>query len=116
MIDHSCIFCKIVKKEVPSKIVFEDTNNLAFEDIHPQAPVHVIIIPKSHVEKVSDLTATHGPMAGELIITAKKIAKERQIEETGYRIVINCGPDAGQAVGHLHAHLIGGRQLGWPPG
>jgi len=111
-----CIFCKIIKKEIPAKIVFEDDKMLAFEDIHPQAPVHILIIPKNHIEKTSDLTNAHVQMIGELILAAKEIAKSKALSESGYRIVLNCNKDAGQEVFHLHVHLLGGRKFTWPPG
>ena len=113
---EDCLFCKIVKREIPAKIVFEDPRVLAFEDMNPQAPVHILVIPKEHVEKVSDLTEKSAETAGQLILAAKKLASQRGIEESGYRIVINCNKDAGQAVFHLHLHLLGGRKFSWPPG
>ena len=116
MNDDSCIFCKIIKKEIPSKIVFEDNKVLAFEDIKPQAPVHIVIVPKAHVEKLSDIKEENITIAGRLILTANTIAKEKNINQSGYRTVFNCGRDAGQAVSHLHMHLLGGRAFGWPPG
>ncbi len=112
----SCIFCKITKKEIPAKTVFEDNKIMAFEDINPQAPVHIVIIPKTHIERVSDLTDENVGLIGSLVLAAKNIAKERNIQESGYRIVINCNKDAGQAVFHIHMHLLGGRPFTWPPG
>lgn len=111
-----CIFCKIIKKDIPSEIVFEDNEVLAFKDLRPQAPVHILIIPKYHIEKVSDLNEKNVDLVGNLILTAKNIAREKGIEESGYRIIINCNKDAGQEVFHLHAHLLGGRKFSWPPG
>ena len=111
-----CLFCKLIRKEIPAKIVFEDNKILAFEDIKPQAPVHILIIPKFHVEKTSDLTEANMHMIGDLVLAAKRIAKEKGVEESGYRIVINCNRDAGQEVFHLHLHLLGGRKFTWPPG
>ena len=111
-----CLFCRIVTKEIPAKIVFEDPHLLAFEDVNPQAPVHMLIIPKEHIEKVSDLTERNIEMVGRLILAAKNIADKRGIKESGYRIVMNCNRDAGQAVFHLHLHLLGGRKFTWPPG
>lgn len=117
MMDNgSCIFCKIARKEIPSKVIFEDREVIAFEDARPQAPVHIIIIPKSHIEKVSDLQDRDTDLAGKLILRAKDIAKGKHIQESGYRIVMNCNKDAGQAVFHLHLHLLGGRSFSWPPG
>jgi histidine triad (HIT) family protein len=112
----SCLFCKIVRKEIPAKIVYEDNKILAFEVIRPQAPVHILVIPKFHIEKTSDLTEANVHMIGELVLTVKKLAKEKGIEEAGYRIVLNCNKDAGQEGLHLHLHLLGGRKFTWPPG
>ncbi|MDP8233309.1 MAG: histidine triad nucleotide-binding protein [Candidatus Saelkia tenebricola] len=111
-----CIFCKIIEKEIPSVIVYEDSEVIAFNDIIPQAPVHIIIIPKKHIEKISDITSEDIDIIGKLIFTAKNIAKEKGISESGYRLVFNCNKDAGQAVFHIHLHLLGGRKLNWPPG
>jgi len=116
MAKDTCIFCKIIKKEIPAKIVFEDNKIMAFEDARPQAPVHILVIPKYHIEKISDLTDENVHLIGNLILAAKKIAKEKGIQESGYRIVMNCNKDAGQDVFHLHAHLLGGRKFIWPPG
>jgi histidine triad (HIT) family protein len=112
----NCIFCKIVKKEIPAKIVFEDNKVLAFEDSRPQAPVHIIIVPKTHIEKLSDIKEESAVIMGRLVLAANAIAREKEIEKTGYRVVVNCGSDAGQAVLHLHLHLLGGRPMTWPPG
>ena len=116
MAKDTCIFCKIIKKEIPAKIVFEDNKIMAFEDARPQAPVHILVIPKYHIEKISDLTDENVHLIGNLILAAKNIAKEKGIQESGYRIVMNCNKDAGQDVFHLHAHLLGGRKFIWPPG
>lgn len=111
-----CTFCKIIKKEIPSKIVFEDNRILAFEDINPQAPVHILIIPKHHIGKTSDLTEGNIHLIGDLILAAKTLADQKGVRESGYRIVLNCNKDAGQEVLHLHLHLLGGRKFVWPPG
>ena len=113
---EGCIFCKIAKKDLPAKIVFEDSEIVAFDDIRPQAPVHIMVIPKYHIEKVSDLTDDNINLIGRLVLVAKNIAKERGVQESGYRIVINCNKDAGQEVYHLHIHILGGRKFVWPPG
>lgn len=110
-----CIFCKIVSKEISSSIVYEDDDVLAFDDINPQAPVHIIIIPKRHIERISDLTDADDKLVGKLVIVARNIAHDKQIEE-GYRLVFNNNPGAGQSVFHIHLHLLGGRQFSWPPG
>jgi len=109
-----CIFCKIAKEEIKSKKVYSDENFFAFHDINPQAPVHILIIPKKHISKLSDTNDKN--ILGEMLILANKIAKESGISETGYRIVINTNKDAGQSVDHLHLHLLGGRIMKWPPG
>ena len=109
-----CLFCKIVKKEIPAKIVFESDSVLAFNDINPQAPTHILIIPKKHIKSTNEIDDIH--LAGELIITAKNLAKNLGFDTNGYRLNINCGQDGGQEVGHLHLHLLAGRQMNWPPG
>ena len=109
---EQCIFCRIVAGEVPSDIVYQDEDFLAFRDISPQAPTHVVIIPKIHITSLAQLTEEQQELAGRLIIIAKKLAKKEGIAKRGYRLVINCGPEGGQLVPHLHLHLIGGRKLG----
>ncbi|MDD5495547.1 MAG: histidine triad nucleotide-binding protein [Candidatus Omnitrophica bacterium] len=116
MFKDSCLFCKIAKKEIPSRIVFEDDEVTAFEDIKPQAPVHIVIIPKMHIERLSDIDIKDGAIMSKLILTAKDMAEKRGVSESGYRVVINCNRDGGQEIFHLHAHLLGGRPLAWPPG
>ena len=111
------IFSKIIRKEIPADIVFESDTLLAFKDINPQAPVHILIIPKIEIPKVSDLKGSeHARLLGEMIDAANMLAKQMKISEDGYRIVLNCGPKGGQEVYHLHMHLLGGRQMKWPPG
>ncbi|MBU1627068.1 histidine triad nucleotide-binding protein [bacterium] len=112
----NCIFCKITEKKIPSKILFEDEICIIFEDITPQAPIHILAIPKLHVEKVSDVKETDKSMLGHLICKLNHVARDKKINDDGYRIVINCGEDGGQAVNHLHVHLLGGRLMQWPPG
>jgi histidine triad (HIT) family protein len=111
-----CLFCKIIEKKIPAKIAYEDDKVLAFHDISPQAPVHILIIPKKHIASVSDLSAQDSEIMGYLHLIAKKLAKEFKIEKSGFRLVINNGSDAGQAVSHIHLHVLGGRKLQWPPG
>lgn len=111
-----CIFCKIVQKEIPAIIVFENDRILAFEDVKPQAPAHILIIPKHHIERTSDLTESNIQLIGELVLAAKSLADQKGIQRSGYRIVLNCGDDAGQEIFHLHLHLLGGRKFSWPPG
>lgn len=110
----ACLFCRIVRKEIPATIVLENEHVLAFRDINPKAPTHVVVVPKVHVPTLDD--ATDARMLGELQLAAAAIARTEGIVEGGYRTVMNCGPDAGQTVFHLHLHLLGGRKLGWPPG
>lgn len=110
-----CIFCKIGRKEIPSTVVYEDDSLLAFRDLNPVAPVHVLIIPKAHLDSLNAMTPEHMPMLGHLLNTVKIIAEACDIKE-GYRLVSNCGAKAGQSVDHLHFHLIGGRSMQWPPG
>ena len=113
----STIFSKIINKEIPAEIVFESENILAFKDINPQAPVHILIIPKTEIPKVTDLNGNeHASLLGEMIDAANKLAKENGIDESGFRLVLNCGDNGGQEVYHLHLHLLGGRQTKWPPG
>lgn len=107
-----CIFCKIVDHQIASDIVYEDDDVLAFNDITPQAPVHVLIIPKKHVSSVNELADSNADVIGTLVIRAKQLARERGIDESGYRLIINCNAQGGQTVFHIHLHLMGGRQLG----
>lgn len=111
-----CIFCKIAMRQIPSKIVHEDDEVVAFEDVHPQAPVHILVIPRRHVARLSDLTEAEAGLAGRLVTTASRIAADRGVAGPGYRVVINCNADGGQSVDHLHLHLLGGRRMMWPPG
>ncbi len=113
----STIFYKIINKEIHADIVFESDNLLAFKDINPQAPVHILIIPKTEIPKVTNLNGKeHASLLGEMIDAANKLAKENGIDESGFRLVLNCGDNGGQEVYHLHLHLLGGRQMKWPPG
>ncbi|NRA01468.1 MAG: histidine triad nucleotide-binding protein [Myxococcales bacterium] len=111
-----CLFCKISAKEIPATVVFENERLVAFEDIHPQAPTHVQIIPRKHVATTLDLTAEDRSMVGEIFEVAAGIARDRGFAEDGFRLVVNTNPAAGQTVYHLHLHLLGGRSFGWPPG
>ena len=111
-----CLFCKIIKKQIPAKIVHEDEETLAFDDINPQAPVHTLIIPKKHVVAVQDCIAHDQGLLIRLLVTCTNVAKQKGLSESGYRIVTNTGPQAGESVFHLHFHLLGGRPLTWPPG
>lgn len=112
----SCLFCKIVNREIPSSIVYEDDRVLAFSDINPQAPTHILVVPKRHIETLNDLAPGDDAIVGELVRRAAAIADERGIAAGGYRVVFNTNRDAGQTVFHIHLHLIGGRSMTWPPG
>jgi histidine triad (HIT) family protein len=113
----STIFSKIINKEIPANIVYETDNVLAFKDINPQAPVHILIIPKVEIPKVTDLKSSeHSNLLGEMIDVANIIAKDLNIAKDGFRLVFNCGDNGGQEVYHLHLHLLGGRKMNWPPG
>ena len=111
---NDCLFCRIVRKEIPAKIVDEDADCVAFRDINPQAPVHILVIPKTHVASLNE--TTDAGMLGRLQIKAAQLARSEGLAERGYRTVINTNADAGQTVFHIHLHLLGGRQFGWPPG
>lgn len=111
-----CLFCKIANGEIPAKLVHEDDMAVAFEDIKPVAPVHVLVIPRKHIPTIDDIAPEDSQAVGHLFQVAKKIAKERGLAENGYRLVFNCKADAGQLVYHIHLHLLGGRKFSWPPG
>ena len=111
-----CTFCRIVKKELPAKVLYEDDLCLAFEDINPKAPTHVLIVPKMHIESVDTLQDSDACALGHLFLVARDLARQKAIHLTGYRTVVNTGPQAGQSVFHIHVHLMGGRRMGWPPG
>jgi len=110
------IFTKIIRKEIPAKIVYEDDRALAFRDVNPQAPVHILIVPKKGISRISEATIEQEPLLGHLLTVAAEIARQEGIDGTGYRLVINKGAHAGESVPHLHVHLLGGRQMDWPPG
>lgn len=111
-----CLFCKIALHQIPAALVYEDEDVLAFRDINPQAPTHILLIPRQHFTTLNDLKAEDVSLAGKLVLKAQEIAVTEGIAETGYRTVFNCNRDGGQSVYHLHLHLLGGRALGWPPG
>jgi histidine triad (HIT) family protein len=110
-----CLFCRIIKGEIPSKKVYEDEHTFAFEDLNPQGPVHVLVVPKKHIRGLKEASPEDAEVLGRCHLVAAEIARQRGIED-GYRTVLNVGPGAGQSVFHLHVHLIGGRNLSWPPG
>ena len=111
-----CLFCKIAEGKIPAKIVHQDKDTVAFEDINPQAPLHVLIIPRAHVPTMNDLTRDHDGVMGKLVRVAAILAKEKGVAESGWRAVMNANADAGQTVFHVHLHVLGGRQMNWPPG
>ena len=110
---EGCLFCKIIAKEIPTEIVYEDDDFLAFKDIKPMAPVHLLVIPKKHIPSINHLESEDKELIGKLFLTAKEIAKEQGLFDKGYRLIFNVGRDAGQAVDHLHLHLLGGKTLSW---
>ena len=111
-----CLFCKIVTREIPAKVVYEDDRLLAFEDINPQAPLHALIIPKVHIATLNDLSTQHDQLVGEMTRRAAAIAKDRGYAERGFRTVFNTNRESGQTVFHIHLHVLGGRAFRWPPG
>jgi len=111
-----CLFCKIVNKEIETKIVFQDDDILGFNDVSPQAPVHVLFIPKKHISTLNDFSDDDAIIAGKLILAARHYAAEIGVADDGYRLVMNCNNDGGQSVYHIHCHFLAGRQLQWPPG
>ncbi len=112
----SCIFCEIVARRVPADVVYEDEQVLAFRDRRPQAPVHILVIPREHISGPQALDGDHEALAGHLITVAGAIARQEDLADAGYRLVLNQGRDGGQSVFHVHLHLLGGRRMGWPPG
>ena len=110
------IFGKIIRKEIPANIIYEDELCLAFHDVSPQAPVHVLVIPKKPIQSLVQLQASDAALLGHLLVVIAQVAAELDLADSGYRVVLNCGRDGGQSVGHLHFHLLGGRILKWPPG
>jgi histidine triad (HIT) family protein len=112
----SCLFCRIVAGEIPASKVYEDDRLLAFADINPQAPLHVLVVPKEHIATLNDLSGEHDGLVGAMVRAAAKIAKEKGYDASGYRTVFNCNAQAGQTVFHVHLHVLGGRSMSWPPG
>jgi histidine triad (HIT) family protein len=110
------LFTKIIKREIPAKIVYETEKVLAFQDIHPQAPHHILIVPKVEIATINDLTPATAPVIGDLFLAAKEIASQLGVSERGYRVVMNCNEGAGQSVFHIHLHFLAGRDFHWPPG
>lgn len=112
----NCLFCGIIAGTIKGEIVYQNDAVVAFNDIRPQAPVHVLIVPRKHIPSLLDLAPADGPVVESIFGAAARIARQREIADSGFRIVVNCGADAGQTVSHLHYHLLGGRRLRWPPG
>ena len=110
------LFLKIIRREIPANIVYESEDILAFRDINPQAPTHILIIPKEHIRTINDIEPDHASLIGRLFLVASELAAGEGLAEDGYRVVMNCNAAGGQAVYHIHLHLLGGRQMGWPPG
>ena len=113
---EKCLFCKFVRKEIVTNIIYENKNIIAFPDINPQAPIHILLIPKTHFSTLNDLTSNDKELVGDLIYSASELAKREGIAEQGYRVGFNCNEFGGQTVFHIHLHLLGGRKFGWPPG
>lgn len=109
---EDCLFCKIIRKEIPSTIVYEDEEILAFKDIHPVAPIHILVIPKKHISSLTELSSEDEKLIGKIYTAINKIAKQEEIDEKGFRVIVNCGEDGGQEVKHIHFHLLGGKKLG----
>ncbi len=116
MSGQDCLFCRIVDGEIPADVIHESDSAIAFRDINPQAPTHVLIIPRRHISTINDLNAGDEELVGSLHLAAKEIAQQEGLTDDGYRVVMNCGEGAGQSVFHIHLHLLGGRLLNWPPG
>jgi histidine triad (HIT) family protein len=113
---QGCVFCEIADGSIPARIVYEDDVMVAFEDINPRAPSHVLLIPRRHIESLNEARPEHGSLLGRMLVAAGEVARQAGIAQSGWRLVANCGPDSGQEVPHLHFHILGGRRLGWPPG
>lgn len=116
MSNSDCLFCKILQDEIPAEFVYESEHAVAFRDISPQAPTHILIIPRKHIATINDIAAEDAEVIGNLFLAAKQIALQEGLDDAGYRVVMNCNEAAGQTVFHLHLHLLGGRRLSWPPG
>lgn len=111
-----CLFCKIIRKDIPAKIIHEDSLTVAFEDINPQAPLHVLVVPKKHISTTLEITAEDHALVGHMFSVASAIARDRGVSERGFRLVMNTNPESGQTVYHIHLHILGGRIMHWPPG
>jgi histidine triad (HIT) family protein len=116
VVDTSCVFCRIVEREAPAEILRESDRVMAFRDIDPKAPTHILVIPKEHIESLHEIADHHGDTLADIVQAATHLARAEGVAESGWRLVANVGDDAGQSVYHLHFHLLGGRPMGWPPG
>lgn len=114
--DPKCLFCRIVRRELPADIVRETDDLIAFNDVNPQAPRHVLVVPKAHIPTTNDLAAEEAPLVGRMVLLARDLAEDHEFAESGYRLVLNCNRHAGQSVWHVHLHILGGRFMHWPPG
>ncbi len=112
----NCLFCKIINGDIAAKKVYENEHIIAFNDIDPKAPIHILVIPKKHIRSINELNSSDINLAGEIILAAKKIAKDQGVDSKGFRVVFNTNDDGGQTVYHIHMHIMGGRQMQWPPG
>lgn len=113
---NDCLFCKMIAGEIPCNIVYENESVFAFRDIDPKAPTHILLIPRKHIRSINELGESDQTLAGELLLIAKKIAKDEGIDESGFRTIFNTNSDGGQTVFHMHMHILGGRKMAWPPG
>ncbi|MGA9851692.1 MAG: histidine triad nucleotide-binding protein [Gammaproteobacteria bacterium] len=113
---NECLFCKMVRSEIKSDMVLETDDLIAFRDINPQAPVHILVVPRKHISTLNDLIPAEAELVGKLVLAAREIAQRERIAASGYRLVMNCNKGAGQTVFHIHLHLLGGRVMAWPPG
>ena len=113
---NDCLFCKMVRREIAPDVVYEDDDVLAFRDISPQAPTHILVIPKTHIASLNELGTDDATLVGKMYLAAQRIAREEGVADSGYRTLVNCGSDGGQTVFHVHLHLLAGRQMTWPPG
>lgn len=116
MTEQDCLFCKILAGDIPADVIYESDSAIAFRDVNPKAPVHVLIIPRKHIATINDLDSSDEAMVGSMIMAAKEIAYDEGLADDGYRVVMNCNQAAGQSVFHIHMHMLGGRTLAWPPG
>jgi histidine triad (HIT) family protein len=114
--ESACVFCRILRGELPAQKVYEDVGLLAVRDIAPQAPIHILLLTREHIPSLNEVQQDHALLLGQMVLRAREIARQEQLAEQGYRLVLNCGPAAGQSVPHLHLHLLGGRAFHWPPG